>query len=243
MASTMESATAGITRGIAPYAILAGILVVVYLKRDAIAAWIQKTITSPLSDLGGSVTKPFVDTGHALGQWFYESTNPVYKEAMADQAYFDSLLASSSGPSLADQIVASKSPSQWATGPFGLSMTIVGQNSNMDPAIVATGQTDPAITYTSEEMSNMSKGKTTDPGTGYVVRGQSLTGADLFRVGPWTKVGKVTIHDPSGDFMQDIWKNPIGGEMTVGDRSSGIAWVNFQRIEKQYGRKYEVDWL
>jgi len=248
MASTTESAATGIAKGIAPYLILAGILGVVYLKRDQIASWLSNTITKPvtgaISDTWGAVTSPFVSAGHSAGQWWYETTNQDYKQAMADQAYVTNQMATHDTHIL-DDIVSAKTEDQWLNGgPGGLSFTIIGQNGMAGVPGGPAEATDPAITYTSAEMSTMSKGITTDPGTGFVVRGQSLTGADLFKVGPWTKVGIVTINDPSGPFTNEVWKNPVDGALEVRDAFGGrIGYDNFQRIERQYGRGYTVEWL
>lgn len=246
--STTENMTSGAVKGIAPYIAAGGLLLLIWLKRNDIAAWFGSAVGKPVTDAASgayhAVTDPIVNAGKSAGQWWYETTSETYRQAQEDKAFFEMLMEQSTGSPVLDSIVASKGVDNWATGPFGLKMTILAQNSNTGLSGALPEQKDPAVTYTAEEMSNMSKGKTQDPGTGYVERGQSITGATLYEVGPWTKAGEVTVLDPSGAFSMEIWKNPIDGELTVRDGFGGqLSWSNFQRVERQYGRAYEVTWL
>ena len=52
---------------------------------------------------------------------------------------------------------------------------------------------------------------TTSPGSGYVQRGTSITGAPLFTVGPWTQAGVYRLDG----YDYSIWRNPIGGALDV----------------------------
>lgn len=81
------------------------------------------------------------------------------------------------------------------------------QNANTEPASALPE----AITYTSEEMATMSAGLTSSPGSGYVQRGTSLTGAPLFEVGPWTQAGVYRLDG----YDYSIWRNPVSGALDV----------------------------
>ena len=108
-------------------------------------------------------------------------------------------------------------------------MLFPSQNANTAPAPALPE----AITYTSEEMATMSAGLTSSPGSGYVQRGTSLTGAPLFKVGPWKKVGYV--EDVAGGQIP-IWRNPVDGslDVTQSPATGGIGLATF--------RMHNQDW-
>jgi len=127
--SISESATSGAIKGIMPYALLGGGILAIYLYRDKIAAWIAgltggfaKSISEGIGNLNPLGT---------ADQWstFFQQQTQIWKDAQADDQYFQSLVNNPNAPTVADDIIANKPPTEWidANNPLlpGWSMTIV----------------------------------------------------------------------------------------------------------------------
>ena len=100
----------------------------------------------------------------------------------------------------------------WAVGPITPTVGEGTATEYLENALSSlTSASTEAITYTHDEMSVMSAGLTSSPGSGYVQRGTSLTGAPLFEVGPWTQAGVYRLDG----YDYSIWRNPVSGALDV----------------------------
>jgi len=197
--SKTESALAGITRGIAPYAIGGGLLVAAWLYRKQISDWIS-----------GFVGGFHDDMTNSWSRWFQQQTD-VWKQAHADQMQFENLIGDPGKPTVADDIIAGKGKDEWidAGNPYlpGWSMTVVAPGNGR---VVAPGNA-PV-----EPMDSV-----------LGLQGIGLTETILQEISPTLMVVEREYNAPgvrtSETVFQDVWGGIIGPNLSAQSDPADVA--------------------